>query len=123
MGIKIEKYWNGLVSGVCGIDTISRYDVSSFRTKIAAEVKDFDANQFYPERLTLTYSDSLIVPSLMSAPFFWAGGNPVVIYNLLLLSGFVLSGVTMFLLVRADSAKSAERTAGGQVDRLPAALG
>ena len=37
----------------------------------------------------------------MSAPFFWAGGNPVVIYNLLLLSGFVLSGVTMFLLVRA----------------------
>lgn len=60
----------------------------------------FDTNQFYPERLTLTYSDSLVVPALMSAPFFWIGGHPVVIYNLLLLSGFVLSGVTMFLLVR-----------------------
>jgi hypothetical protein len=61
----------------------------------------FDANQFYPERLTLTYSDSLIVPAVMSAPFFWMGAHPVVIYNLLLLSGFVLSGVAMFLLVRA----------------------
>ena len=61
----------------------------------------FDTNQFYPEPLTLTYSDSLVVPALMSAPFFWMGAPPVVIYNLLLLSGFVLSGVTMFLLVRA----------------------
>ena len=61
----------------------------------------FDTNQFYPEPLTLTYSDSLLVPALMSAPFFWMGAPPVVIYNLLLLSGFVLSGVTMFLLVRA----------------------
>ena len=61
----------------------------------------FDGNMFYPERLTLTYSDSVIVPSLMSAPLFWMGVHPVLIYNLLLLSGFVFSGVTMFLLVRA----------------------
>jgi hypothetical protein len=61
----------------------------------------FDANQFYPERLTLTYSDSLIVPALMAAPLFWMGVHPVVVYNLLLLASFVLSGVAMFLLVRA----------------------
>jgi hypothetical protein len=62
----------------------------------------FDGNMFYPERLTLTYSDSVIVPALMSAPLFWIGVHPVLSYNLLLLlSGFVFSGVTMFLLVRA----------------------
>ena len=61
----------------------------------------FDGNMFYPERLTLTYSDSVIVPALMSAPLFWMGVHPVLTYNLLLLSGFVFSGVTMFLLVRA----------------------
>ena len=61
----------------------------------------FDANIFYPERLTLTYSDALIVPALMSAPLFWLGVHPVLVYNLLFLSGFVLSGVTAFLLVRA----------------------
>jgi hypothetical protein len=61
----------------------------------------FDGNMFHPERLTLTYSDSVIVPALMSAPLLWMGVHPVLAYNLLLLSGFVLSGVTMFLLVRA----------------------
>jgi hypothetical protein len=61
----------------------------------------FDANIFYPERLTLTYSDSLIVPALMVGPLLWAGVHPVVAYNILLLSGFVLSGITTFLLVRA----------------------
>jgi len=61
----------------------------------------FHGNMFHPEPLTLTYSDSVIVPALMSAPLFWLGVHPVLVYNLLLLSGFVFSGVTMFLLARA----------------------
>lgn len=78
----------------------------------------FDANQFHPEALTLTYSDSLIVPALMSAPFFWLGGHPVVIYNLLLLSGFVLSGVTMFLLARALTGRKDAAIVAGAVFAL-----
>jgi hypothetical protein len=61
----------------------------------------FDANQFHPERLTLTYSDAMIVPALMTAPLFWMGIHPVMIYNLLLMASFALSGVSMFLLARA----------------------
>jgi hypothetical protein len=61
----------------------------------------FDANQFHPERLTLTYSDSMLVPALMAAPLFWMGVHPVVVYNVLLLASFVLSGVAMFFLARA----------------------
>jgi hypothetical protein len=61
----------------------------------------FDGNMFYPERLTLALSDPVIVPGLMSAPFFWLGGHPLTIYTLLFLSGFVFSGVTTYLLVRA----------------------
>ena len=36
----------------------------------------FDGNMFYPEHLTLALSDPVIVPGLMSAPFFWLGGHP-----------------------------------------------
>jgi hypothetical protein len=61
----------------------------------------FDTNIFYPARLTLAYSDPVIVPSLLVAPLFWLGIPKAVAYNLLLLSGFVLSGVTMYYLVRA----------------------
>jgi hypothetical protein len=61
----------------------------------------YNGNIFHPEPLTLTYSDSMIVPSLMSAPLYWLGVHQLTIYNLLFLSGFALSGITMFLLVRA----------------------
>jgi hypothetical protein len=74
----------------------------------------FDANQFHPERLTLTYSDAMIVPALMTAPLFWMGMHPVVIYNILLLASFALSGISMFLLARALTGRiDAALVAGG----------
>jgi hypothetical protein len=73
----------------------------------------FDGNMFYPERLTLTYSDSVLVPALISAPLFWLGVHPVLIYNLLLLSAFVFSGVTMFLLVRALTGRNGAAAIAG----------
>jgi hypothetical protein len=66
----------------------------------------FNANIFYPERLTLTYSDSLIVPALMIMPLLRLGVHAAVSYNILMLSGFVLSGMTTFYLVRALTARA-----------------
>ena len=60
----------------------------------------WDGNIFYPERRTLSYSDAVMLPSLAAAPLAWCGLNRVLIYNLALLAGIVLSGVAMFLLVR-----------------------
>jgi hypothetical protein len=61
----------------------------------------YDANIFYPERRTLAYSDAMLVPSLTIAPAIWLGMHQLFAYNLLLLSGFALSGAAMFLLVRS----------------------
>jgi len=60
----------------------------------------FDANIFYPERSTLAYSETLIVPGLVVAPLHWLGVGPILIHNLVFLSGFALSGVGVALLVR-----------------------
>ncbi len=59
----------------------------------------FDANIFYPERLTLTLSDPMILPALTAAPLLALGVHPVVAYNLLFLSGLWLSGIATYLLV------------------------
>jgi len=59
----------------------------------------FDANIFYPEPLTLTYSDSMLLPGATAAPLLALGVHPVVAYNLLFVSGFVLSGIAAYLLV------------------------
>ena len=60
----------------------------------------FDANIFYPEQLTLAYSDAMLLPGVVLAPLFWAGTSPVIIYNLALFSAFTLSGLTAFSLAR-----------------------
>ena len=59
----------------------------------------FDANIFYPEPLTFTYSDSMLLPGATAAPLLAAGVRPIVAYNLLFLSGFVLSGLAAYILV------------------------
>ena len=57
------------------------------------------ANIFYPERYTLLYSESLLLPGLMFAPLQWAGVHPVVVYNIALAAGIIFSGVGIALLV------------------------
>ncbi|HJZ70843.1 MAG TPA: glycosyltransferase family 39 protein [Vicinamibacterales bacterium] len=60
----------------------------------------FDANIFYPERSTLAYSETLLVPGAIAAPLHWLGVGPILVYNLVFLSGFAISGVGVALLVR-----------------------
>ncbi len=60
----------------------------------------FDANIFYPHARTLTYSDAMIFEGVLAAPFLWVGVNPVLVYNLIFLTGIVSSGLGMFVLVR-----------------------
>ena len=60
----------------------------------------YDANIFYPDRGTLANSDALILQGALAGPFLWAGAGSVVVYNILLLGGFVTSGLAMFFLAR-----------------------
>src|SRR5712691_9621609 len=60
----------------------------------------FDANMFYPERNTLAFSETLIVPGVIVAPLHWLGVGSILVYNLVFLSGFALSVVGAALLVR-----------------------
>ena len=59
----------------------------------------FDANIFYPNTDTLAYSEPLLVPAAIGAPLFWAGAAPVLVYNILVIAGFTLTGWAGCLLV------------------------
>jgi hypothetical protein len=73
----------------------------------------FDANIFYPERLTLALSDPIILPALMGAPLAAVGIHPVVAYNVLLFTGFWLSGIAAYLLVERLTASPPAAFAAG----------
>ena len=79
----------------------------------------FDANIFYPERNTLAYSETLLVPGLLSAPLAWLGVGPILIYNLVFLSGFALSGVGVALLVRRLTGHAGAAIVAGLVFAFP----
>ena len=43
IGNDVNSFWNNIKEGTCGIDVIKSFDISDFKCKLGAEVKDFDA--------------------------------------------------------------------------------
>ena len=47
IGNNVEETWNGIKEKKCGIDEIKLFDSSTFKTKLDAEVKDYDALKYF----------------------------------------------------------------------------
>lgn len=52
IGIGIEEFWQGLINGKNGISPITKFDTSAFNTKFAAEVKNFNPEDYLEKKLT-----------------------------------------------------------------------
>jgi len=50
LGLTVEDFWQGLISGKSGIGPITLFDASAFPVKIAAEVKGFDPTNYMPPK-------------------------------------------------------------------------
>ena len=50
LGIGTEETWSALCAGKSGIGEITRFDTSEYATKIAAEVKGFNAEDYMPKK-------------------------------------------------------------------------
>jgi hypothetical protein len=75
----------------------------------------FDANIFYPQRLTLAYSENLIGASLFSTPVLWLTHNPVLAINVVALSSCVLCGLGTYVLGRRLGLSAAAAALSGLV--------
>ena len=50
IGNNVETFWNGIKSGKCGIDKVTLFDASEYKTQIAGEVKDFDPAEYIDKK-------------------------------------------------------------------------
>lgn len=47
IGKNVEESWDGIKNSKCGIDKISFFDTENFKTKLAAEVKGYNASEYF----------------------------------------------------------------------------
>ncbi|HOJ11684.1 MAG TPA: beta-ketoacyl-ACP synthase II [Clostridiales bacterium] len=50
LGIGISDFWESIKQGKSGISTVTKFDITNYPTKVAAELKNFDPNQFIDKK-------------------------------------------------------------------------
>ena len=55
LGNTLEEFWNNIVAGKSGVDLITKFDTSNFKTKFAAEVKGFHPSAYFEKNEARKY--------------------------------------------------------------------
>ncbi len=50
LGLSVDEFWNSMMEGKSGCDTITSFDSSRLKTKFAGEIKGFDAGNFMDKK-------------------------------------------------------------------------
>lgn len=50
IGKNANEFWKGIKEGKCGISEITHFDTTDFKVKLAAEVKDYDAEEYFDKK-------------------------------------------------------------------------
>jgi 3-oxoacyl-[acyl-carrier-protein] synthase II len=102
LGSGTEDTWKGLCEGRSGVATITRFDTSQFSTKIAAEVKNFDALRWF-EKKDLKKMDSFIHYAVAAADYAISQAGLNVTPDLAERTGvFIGSGIGGFTVIERE---------------------
>ena len=74
LGNSVSQSWEGAIAGKSGIGPITKFDCSSYKTKIAGEIKNFDPLQFVNKQEVRRYDD-FILYSLAASEMAMADAN------------------------------------------------
>ena len=50
IGNSVEEFWNGIKTNKCGIDEITAFDLTDHKVKLAAEVKNFNPEDYMDKK-------------------------------------------------------------------------
>ncbi|MFW5999208.1 MAG: beta-ketoacyl-ACP synthase II [Halanaerobiaceae bacterium] len=51
LGLEIDEFWDNITAGLSGISKITRFDTDGYRSKIGAEIKDFDSSAYFDRKI------------------------------------------------------------------------
>lgn len=58
IGKNVKETWEGIENKKCGIDNISSFGTEKFKTKLAAEVKEYDALEYFEQKQAKRFDKS-----------------------------------------------------------------
>ena len=67
VGNDLDTFWDNLKNGVCGIGKIKRFDASSLKVSLDAEVKDFNPKEYYDSMQEIRKSDLFMQYAMAAA--------------------------------------------------------
>jgi 3-oxoacyl-[acyl-carrier-protein] synthase II len=70
VGTGLEAFWAGITKGESAVGPVQNYDLSDYPTRIAAEVRDFDAQQ-YLDRKESRHMDRFVQFAVAAAEEAW----------------------------------------------------
>jgi hypothetical protein len=108
---------------VAGIDRASRLDNGDAlwgmwaiswvaRTLVVDPADVFNANVFHPHRGVLAVSEHFLLEGALAIPVYWATGNPILAYNVIILLALGLTAVAAYFLARRLSGSRVAAAAG-----------
>ena len=50
VGNNVATFWQSLIAGKCGIGPITAFDTTDYKCKLAAEVKDFNPEEYMDKK-------------------------------------------------------------------------
>ena len=50
LGLEIDEFWNNIINGNSGISRITKFDVSNYSSKIGAEIKNYNPEEYIDAR-------------------------------------------------------------------------
>ena len=50
IGNSTEDFWDGIKAGKCGIDQITKFDITNFKVKLAGELKGYNPEDYFERR-------------------------------------------------------------------------
>ena len=67
VGNNIEEFWDSLMTGVCGVDRINRFDASRLKVHLDAEVKNFEPKAWFDTVQEIRRSDLFMQYAMAAA--------------------------------------------------------
>ena len=71
IGNNVQDFWKGIKEGKCGIDEITHFDASEYKVKLAAEVKDYNPEDYF-DRKAAKRLDTFSQFAIIAAKEAWA---------------------------------------------------